>query len=280
MPRPGYLEYPDGNAEVDVARLELQGHRLETLRMGNDKKYIKLNPHKMGFKFRGGVPRKEQSILSDALKALKKDMRGSWQTRLSRKEIFWLNVWQDEDDIEDDSNLMHISDPEIAKALNKWCHKAARRYCEPKAIIDGYGFVVNPIGSKHQVWHVDYTTDAAVVWVPMTPFTDKNAMQYITLPSNTPGDVLERVASNVDEVDVDALARGVDYLTVRQIVAKPMSVFYMGRGTIHRGIPNTGKEHRVTFYISVHFIKNYEKNYPYDAESMHGFEPSIAIFGK
>jgi hypothetical protein len=246
----------------------------------NDKIYVKLNARKMGFKFRGRVPRKGQLILLDALKAVKKDMRASWQSRLSGKEIFWLNLWQDEDDIEEDSDIMNISDPEIAKALDKWCHKAARRYCERKAIIDGYGFVVNPIGSQHQVWHVDYTTDAAVVWIPMTPFTDKNAMQYITLPSNTPEDVLEQVASNVDEVDVDALARRVDYLTVRQIVAKPMSVFYMGRGTIHRGIPNTGKEHRVAFYISVHFIKNYDKHYPYDAESLHGFESSFAIFGE
>jgi hypothetical protein len=243
-----------------------------------DRTYVNLNPRKMGFTYCGAVPRKEQSILFNALKAAKKDMRGGWQTHLLGKKIFWLNVWQE--DVEDDSDIVIISNPAIVKALDKWCHKVTRRYCEPKAIIDGYGFVVNPIGSQHQVWHVDYTTDTAVVWIPMTPFTDKNAMQYISLPSSTPKKVLERVAQNVDEVDVDALAQRVDYLTVRQIVAKPMSVFYMGRGTIHRGIPNTGKEHRVAFYISVHFIKNYDKHYPYDAESLHGLESSFAIFGE
>jgi len=243
-----------------------------------DKKYIKLNPAKMGFKFRGVVPPKWQSILLDALEALKRDMGASWNSRLLEKEIFWLNVWQDEDDLENDSDIMKISDPEIAKALDKWCRKAVHKYCAQNAIIDGYGFVVNPIGSQPQVWHIDYTTDVAVVWIPMTPFTEKNATQYITLPSDTPKDVLEQVASDVDEVDVDALARGVDYLIVQQVVAKPMSVLYMGRGTIHRGIRNTGKDHRVAFFISVHFIKDYEKNYPYDSDSLRASEPSIESF--
>jgi len=89
---------------------------------------------------------------------------------------------------------------------------------------------------------------------------------------------LEQVASDVDEVDVDALARGVDYLIVQQVVAKPMSILYMGRGTIHRGIRNTGKDHRVAFFISVHFIKDYEKNYPYDSDSLRASEPSIESF--
>lgn len=227
-----------------------------------DKKYVKLNPLKMGFEFRGVVPPKQQSILRDAFEAVKRDMGAGWKSRLSKKEIFSLEVWQEEEDIKEDSDIIKISNPEIAKALDKWCRKAARKYCEPKAIIDGYGFTVNPRGSQHQPWHLDYTTDAAVVWIPMTPHTEKNATQYITVPSDTPEDVLERAASNVNTINVGALGRGVDYLVVQQIVAKPMSVLYMGRGTIHRGVPNTGKDHRVTFYISVHFIKDYEKNYP------------------
>lgn len=240
-----------------------------------DKKYVKLKPAKMGFTFLGMVPPKRQSMLVEALETVKRDMGTSWHSRLAAKEIFWLNIWQDEDDVEEDSDIMGISDPEIAKALDKWCRKAARKYCGRNAIIDGYGFAVNPLGSQYQPWHIDYATDVANVFIPMTPFTDKNAPQYIKLPPNTPEDVLEQVASDTDKVDVDALARAVDYLIVQQVVAKPMSVLYMGRGTIHRGIPNTGEDQRITFYISVHFIKDYEKNYPYDSDSLQASESSV-----
>jgi hypothetical protein len=175
--------------------------------------------------------------------------------------------------------MVRLSDPDLAKALDKWCRKAVRKYCERRAIMDGYGFVINPKGSlKYQPWHIDYTTDAATIWVPMRPLTDKNATEYLTLPPNTPWEVLEQLASYVDEVDMGALACRVDYLIMNQIVAKPMSMFYMGRGTIHRGIPNTGEDDRVVFYISVHFIKDYENNYPYDADSLHDYEPSVTTF--
>jgi hypothetical protein len=243
-----------------------------------DKKYVKLNPKKMGYKFRGVVKPKQQSMLFAALTTLKRDMGASWDSRLAAKEIFWLNIWQAEDDIEDESDIMKLSDPKLAKALDKWCRKAVRKYCARKALIDGYGFVVNPKGTQHhQPWHVDYTTDAAAVWIPMTPFTEKNATQYIKLPSDTPRELLERVASDVDDVDVDGLVRELGYLIVQQAVADPMSVLYMGRGTIHRGIPNTGDDDRVVFYISVHFIKDYDKNYPYEHESLEGISETGAV---
>ena len=238
-----------------------------------DKKYVRLNPKKMGFKFLGVVKPKRQSLLYGALKTVKKDMGASWKSRLAAKEIFWLKIWQDE--AEEDSDIMGISDPKIAKALDKWCRKAARKYCGRNAIIDGYGFAVNPRGSQYQPWHIDYATDCANLFIPMTPFTNKNATQYIALPSNTPEDVLEQVASDTDKVDVDALERGIDYLVIQQVVARPMSILYMGRGTIHRGIPNTGDDDRVVFYISVHFIKDYDKNYPYDSESLQYSESTV-----
>lgn len=246
-----------------------------------DKKYVKLNPAKMGYKFRGMLPLKQRSILFDAFEFVKKNMGSRrWNYRLKAKKIFWINLWQeDEDHTEAKRGTVEISDPRIARALDKWCRRVVRKYCERNAIIDGYGFVVNPKGTQqHQPWHVDSTTDAAAVFIPLTPFTEKNATQYITLPPDTPEDVLERVASDVDEVDVDALASKVDGLIVQQVIADPMSVLYMGRGTIHRGISNTGEEDRVAFFISVHFIKDYEKNYPYDSYSLRSSERSVESF--
>jgi hypothetical protein len=241
-----------------------------------DEKYIRLDPARMGFKFVGKVPTEQQSTLLRALEALKRDMGSAWDSQLAAKEIFWLNIWQHEDDIEDEADMMRLSDSTLGKTLDEWCRTAVEKYCEPGAIMDGYGFVVNPTGSRHQVWHVDYTTDAAAIWIPITPFTDKNATQFLTIPSNTPEEVLEQVASAVDQVDVEALARELDYLIVQQIVAKPMSILYMGRGTIHRGIPNSGNDHRIGFYISVHFITDYAKNYPYENTGL--YEGGVAVF--
>ena len=67
-----------------------------------DEKYVKLNPANMGFKFRGMLPEKQQSILFDAFESLKKNMGSRrWSYRLRAKKIFWINVWQeDEEDIE------------------------------------------------------------------------------------------------------------------------------------------------------------------------------------
>ena len=246
-----------------------------------DEEYVKLNPAKMGYKFRGMLPQKQHSILFDAFESLKRNMgTRRWNYRLRAKKIFWINVWQeDEEDIGVKRGAVEISDPRIARALDKWCRQAVRKYCERNAIIDGYGFIVNPKGTRqHQAWHIDSTTDAAGILIPLTSFTVNNAPQYITLPFDTPEDVLERVASDVDEVNVHALARQVDGLIVRQVIADPMSIFYMGRGTIHRGITNTGEEDRVAFFISVHFIKDYDKSYPYHSYSLRSSERSVEAF--
>lgn len=238
----------------------------------SDADFVKLDPAKMGFRFMGQVPAEAQAMLRKALAALKADMGAAWDKHVASKEIFWLNIWQDDED----GDVMELSDRTLAADLDAWCREAVGEYCEAGAIFDGYGFVVNPVGSKPQVWHVDYTTDAAAVWFPMTQFTDRNATQFIQLPPNTPEAALERVASNCDAVDVEALTRDVDHLIVQQIAAKPMSVLSMGRGTIHRGIANTGGDDRIAFYISVHFIQDYEANYPYDQTDIS--ESGVAYF--
>ena len=246
-----------------------------------DETYVKLNPAKMGYKVCGTVPPEQQSMLFEAFESLKTNMGSRrWNYRLRSKKIFWINIWQeDEDDIEAKTRTVEISEPRIARALGKWCRQAVRKYCEPNAIMDGYGLIVNPKGTRYnQTWHIDSTTDAAAIWIPLTPFTEKNATQYITLPPDTPDDVLERVAANVDEVNFPALARKVDRLIVQQAIADPMSVLYMGRGTIHRGIRNVGEDDRIAFFISVHFIKDYEKNYPYRSESLRRYESSVGAF--
>ncbi len=227
----------------------------------DDRDYVKLKPELMGFRFVGTVPQEARPLLTRAYEDLKASMGPRWDEQIAEKEICWMNIWQEDEE----GDSMELSDKVLAKELHDWCLKASAEFAEKGAIMDGYGFVVNPIGSKQQAWHVDYTTDAAAIWIPLTQFTDRNATQFITLPETTPDDALETVASNVDAVDVDALARSVDHFEVHQIVAKPMSVLYMGRGTIHRGISNSGDDNRISFYISLHFIRDYAV-YPYYAD--------------
>ena len=240
--------------------------------MLDDAIYAKLDPSKMGFRYLGSVPPDAQDMLRRAFADLKAKLGAEWDAHVASKEIFWLNVWQEDED----GDVMELSDPALASSLDAWCRTAVGEYCEEGAIFDGYGFVVNPVGSNPQVWHVDYTTDAAAVWFPITHFTDRNATQFIVLPSGAPEAALEQVASNCDQVDVAALTEQVDHLVVQQIAARPMSVLSMGRGTIHRGIANTGPDDRVAFYISVHFIQDYEANYPYAATE--GSEQGVAYF--
>ncbi|MDP2801475.1 MAG: hypothetical protein Q8O26_06285 [Phreatobacter sp.] len=227
----------------------------------DDRDYIKLKPALMGFRYVGTVPDEARPLLRRAYDDLKRTMGDAWDEQIAAKEICWMNIWQDDEE----GDAMELSDKTLAAEFHAWCATASGQFAEQGAIMDGYGFVVNPIGSKPQVWHVDYTTDAAAIWIPLTQFTDKNATQFITLPEGTPDEALEKVASHVDEVDVEALARSVDHFQVHQIVAKPMSVLYMGRGTIHRGISNSGEENRISFYISLHFIRDYSV-YPYAAD--------------
>jgi hypothetical protein len=227
----------------------------------NDLDYVKLDPRLMGFRHVGSVPAEARGLLTRAYEDLKRSMGARWDAQIAARDICWMNVWQEDDE----GDVVPLSDKTLAAELDAWCRKAAEAYAEKGAIMDGYGFVVNPVGSKPQAWHVDYTTDAAAIWIPLTQFTDRNATQFITLPETTPPEALEQVASNVDEVDVDALARAVDHFQVRQIVARPMSVLYMGRGTIHRGISNSGDDNRISFYISLHFIRDYAV-YPYYAD--------------
>lgn len=244
-----------------------------------DKKFVKLKPWKMGFEYLGMVGRKRQLLLHQVLTNVQEGMGREWDARLLAKEIFWLNLWQDEADAEEAVKVARVSSPEIAREIRRWCRKAVRNYCGRKAIMDGYGFIVNPKDSPaFQPWHIDYTTDAAVIWIPITQLTPENATEYITLPNDMPDTALEEVASYVDEVNINRLGNALEYYTISQLIAKPMSVLYMKRGTIHRGIPNRSGDHRIVFYISIHFIKDYERNYPYDADSYQGTEADVEIF--
>jgi hypothetical protein len=232
-----------------------------------DRAYARLDPAMMGVKHYGLLSPKRQALLLDCLECLKRQIGATWNEHLDAKKIFWFNIWPDDDEDDEpdtDAEYLTLQDRNLGKALHRWCRSLARKYCEPHAILDGYGFLINPAGSQeYQPWHIDNTTDAAVMWITISPYTEKNGFQYLSLRNDTPADVLEEVAENVDVIDYEMLTRRVKGISRHQLIAEPMSIFYVGRGTIHRGIPNTSGEHRIGFTLSYHFIKDFDKNYPY-----------------
>src|SRR5262249_13564919 len=96
----------------------------------------------------------------------------AWGTFLwLRKQIFWVNLWQ---------RSGEGKKPGVARIdeLDAWVRQLTKSiYAGEDIILDGYGFMVNPTGTKSQPWHVDYALDDATLYVPMSPLTPDNAIQ-------------------------------------------------------------------------------------------------------
>lgn len=167
----------------------------------------------------------------------------SWKETSDRKEVFWINIWQRTAN----QKLLSLKQ---ADALHRWARELIAASYGPDAILDGYGFAINPPGSRSQEWHLDYSVDDASLFVPMTPLTTHNAPQYIVLPPSLPDELHARATQNPDVVDVDLLVREAPYVSVRQLLAKPFSLLRLDFGTIHRGIANGETSERVIFFAS------------------------------
>ena len=163
----------------------------------------------------------------------------------SQREIHWINLWQ-------------RSDPAGSLAvagmdkLSIWSRELATlHYAGEDVEFDGFGFIVNPVGSAMQLWHIDYARDYSTIFVPLTALTPQNAMQYLVLPDSIPTEVVARATADYDRVDFEDLVAHADYVSVRQLVTKPFSIFRLDFGVIHRGITNAETSPRVMFWLSV-----------------------------
>ena len=102
-----------------------------------------------------------------------------------------------------------------------------------------------------QPWHVDYTMGYSTLFIPFCKLTPQNCTQYAVLPKEVPAAARERIAGNLDVIDLDALVEACGHVSVRQLLARPYAILKMDFGTIHRGIANTGDFERIMFWISV-----------------------------
>jgi len=193
----------------------------------------------------GLVPEPQQALLRRVLETGRQRLGAAWEASAAKGEIFWINLWQRSSD----EKPIAV---EGAGELDRWARELVERaYAGTGVQLDGYGFIINPVNSKSQPWHVDYTMDYSTIFIPLSRLTPQNATQYAVLPPHTPPAVIKAAFANLDVIDLDALVAACDYVSVRQLLVPPFSIVKLDFGTLHRGIANTGGFERVMFWISV-----------------------------
>lgn len=136
-----------------------------------------------GFIHNGVLSVQEQDILKKALDAARLSFGKVWAESSARKEIFWVNIWQRT------GGQPPLSFEGLPQGLDCWARDLAlRTYCDTEIELDGYGFISNPIGSKSQKWHVDYSNAYSTIFIPLTRVTPENATQYCILPPDAPAE--------------------------------------------------------------------------------------------
>ena len=198
-----------------------------------------------GVQYLGVLPEAHQNLLRTASAAVVRKMQHDWDICLAGKKVFWVNLWQRSGNGE----KMAIDHIEAVDALAR--SMVEKYYGKDKVELDGYGLIVNPVGSKEQAWHLDYTTDYSTILIPLTRVTPNNMVQYLVLPPTFSAEERAKLVSDPNEVAFDLLAAHCDYVSVRQLIARPFSVIKMDFGTIHRGIANTSGDDRLLFWVSV-----------------------------
>lgn len=208
----------------------------------------------------GMVSEAGQALLEKALNSSRVTLRADWNASCDKREIFWINLWQR-------TGNLKVVEYEGLHELDEWARGLAdQAYPGQKVVCDGYGFIINPMESKAQPWHVDYTMDYSTIFIPLTRLTPENTLQYAVLPANAPESTRAKLALNLDVVDLHSLVDECEYVSVRQLLARPFSLIKMDFGTIHRGVSNQSGFERIMFWIS--FSRSIE---------LLPVEPSVAI---
>lgn len=198
-----------------------------------------------GFSVLGTVPKEKQELLVTTMDNIKKKLGDDYNKSLDSKQIHWINlaqhngrapIWKDLDRLDE---------------LEAWVNELYKDYYDPTTDdLDGYGFIINPIGSQTQTWHLDYSSGYSTIFIPISKLTPSNCPQYLVLPEISDSLFKELVEDKSNNVSLDDLLKDQDYVSVRQAIVKPFSILRMEFKAIHRGISNSENFHRIVFWIS------------------------------
>src|SRR5262245_193073 len=166
-----------------------------------------------GMELFGILPEADQELLQFTYEESLSQLADQWQSSLTRKQTFWINLWQrsggggripirriDELDVFSRNLADHVYGPGHVE-------------------FDGYGWIVNPAGSEQQLWHIDYTLDYSTIFIPLSRLTADNCLQYAVMPAAIPVGLLAQATTDLDKVDMDLLCRESDWVCVRQLIA-------------------------------------------------------------
>jgi hypothetical protein len=164
-------------------------------------------------------------------------------------KIYWSNLYV---------NREFTFDHPLRDELHEWVLRTVRDSYKdwPTVELIAYGFVTNPRGNtREQPFHIDYTRTLSTLYVPVTPLSPRNALQYLPQPlrraweghlKETFGPLEEEFGSLEDILDAERC----DGIEVAQLVARPFSLLRLLPDTIHRGIGNAEEYDRVMFFAS------------------------------
>ncbi len=202
-----------------------------------------------GFINLGQLSKPEQELLRRATEQTMRIEADRWAASCRAHKHFWVNIWQRSGD------EGHLPIADVQK-LDRWARSLVTQcYADGEAECDGYGLMMNPIGTQSQGWHLDYGLDYSTIFIPLTELTPENATQYLVCLDEAAAAARDNALAGrnhaYETVELSSLMATGGSISVRQLLAPPFSVLRMDFGTLHRGVANTGDFDRVLFWVSV-----------------------------
>ena len=145
-----------------------------------------------------------------------------YDSSINKKETFWINLFQS--GASDEDFKLPINSIDI---LHKWLQSIITTTFNSNLKIVRYQFIINPIGSCAQRWHIDYILDFSTVFIPLIDLNLLNSPQYLTVPDFQKTNILDQIQKTPDDINLDDLALKNDFLIVSQLVCKAWSILYM-----------------------------------------------------
>lgn len=187
-----------------------------------------------------------KNLIENCYEEIQLKLNDKYQRAILKCEVFWINLWKrtgistEKIQLKENEKLNHM----VKQLIEKYYHSNT-------VILDGYGYILNPMNSRSQPFHIDYTLEYSSLFIPLVPLSVDNAIQYIIPSSSIDLDLFREATKNQDRINMKLLLENENYYSVRQCIANPFTVLKMDFGTIHRAVSNQETYHRPMFYISV-----------------------------